>query len=299
MTLYAGLEAGGTKFVCAVGSGPDDIRAETRFPTTTPDETLEHTIAFFKEQQERLDEPVQALGIASFGPVDPNPNSETYGWITSTPKPYWANTNVMGPLVEALDVPAVFDLDVNGAALGEYRWGAAQDLDAFIYLTVGTGIGGGAMVHGALLHGLVHPEMGHIRIPHNRERDPYSGGCPFHGDCFEGLANGPAVEERWGQRGETLPKDHPAWELEAHYIALGLVNFIATLSPQRIILGGGIMQQKQLFPMIRENVQALLNDYIQSPAILDEIDSYIVPPALGGRAGVLGAIALAERSQAT
>ncbi|MGC9399260.1 MAG: ROK family protein [Anaerolineae bacterium] len=296
MTLYAGLEAGGTKFVCAVGSGPDDIRAETRFPTTTPEETLARTIAFFREQQEQLGVPPEALGIASFGPVDPDPHSPTYGWITSTPKPGWADTDVLGPLVEALNVPAAFDTDVNGAALGEFCWGAAQGLDTFIYLTIGTGIGGGGMVGGTLMHGLVHPEMGHIRIPHDRERDPYAGGCPFHGDCFEGLANGPAVEARWGRPGEALPRDHPAWPLEAHYIALGLVNYITTLSPQRIILGGGIMQQQQLFPMIREEVQRLLNGYIQAPAILEEIESYIVPPALGGRAGVLGAMALAERA---
>jgi fructokinase len=188
---------------------------------------------------------------------------------------------------------------VNVAALGEYRWGAAQGLDTFIYLTIGTGIGGGGMVNGKLIHGLVHPEMGHVRIPHDRDRDPYPGSCPYHGDCLEGLAAGPALEERWGQRGETLPADHPAWPLEADYLAFGLVNIICILSPQRIIIGGGVMQQPQLLPLVRRRVQELLNNYLPVPAILDHIDDYIVPPGLGDRAGVLGAMALAEHTAVT
>ncbi|NUQ86078.1 MAG: ROK family protein, partial [Anaerolineales bacterium] len=210
------------------------------------------------------------------------------------PKPGWSNVNVVGMLRESFDVPIAFDTDVNGAALGEWTWGAAQELDTYIYLTIGTGIGGGAMVNGKLLHGLLHPEMGHITIPHDRERDPYEGWCPFHRGCFEGLASGPALEERWGQKAETLPADHPAWELEAHYIALALQSYITTLSPQRIILGGGVMGREFLFPMIRRNVQKLLNGYIQSPAITETIEEYIVPPALGSRAGMLGAVALAQ-----
>jgi fructokinase len=187
-----------------------------------------------------------------------------------------------------------FDTDVNGAALGEYRWGAAQGLATFVYLTIGTGLGGGGMVEGQLMHGLMHPEMGHMLIAHDWEADPYAGWCPYHGDCWEGLAAGPALEGRWQVKGMQLPPDHPAWELEAHYLALGLVNIITILSPQRIILGGGVMQQGHLFPMVRAKVQKLLNGYLQRAAITDEIDSYIVPPALGGRSGVLGAIALAE-----
>jgi fructokinase len=186
-----------------------------------------------------------------------------------------------------------FDTDVNAAALGEARWGAAKGLDTFLYLTIGTGVGGGGMVNGRLLHGLVHPEMGHIRVPHDLRADPFPGGCPFHGDCLEGLVSGPALESRWGQRGETLPPEHPAWEMAAHYIALGLATWICTLSPQRIVLGGGVMRQAHLFPRIRAQVLALLNGYIQAPEILEGIDSYIVPPGLGGDAGVLGAIALA------
>ena len=289
MTTYGGIEAGGTKFVCAVGSGPDDIRAEARFPTTTPQETIERTIAFFKRQGT-----LAAIGVASFGPLDPNPASPTFGYITSTPKPGWANTDLVGPLKAALGVPVGFDTDVNGAALGEHRWGAAQGLDTFIYLTIGTGIGGGALVEGNLLHGLMHPEMGHIRIPHDRELDPFEGICPFHGDCLEGLASGPAIEARWGTRAETLPPDHPAWELEAAYLAYALVNFTLTLSPQRIILGGGVMEQAHLFPLVRAKVRELLNGYLQVSGILEGIDNFIVPPGLGNRAGVLGAMAVGE-----
>ena len=296
MPLWGGIEAGGTKFVCAVGTGPEDLRAEASFPTTSPAETIRNAIHFFQEQ--RLGEPIEAIGIASFGPVDPNPASPTFGYITTTPKPGWANTDFAGAAQRALGVPVGFDTDVNGAALGEFRWGAAQGLDTFVYLTVGTGIGGGGMVNGKLIHGLMHPEMGHIRIPHDRDLDPYTGSCPYHGDCLEGLADGPALQERWGRRGETLPRDHPAWPLEAHYLALGLVDFICTLAPQRIILGGGIMQQTQLFPLVRREVPALLNGYLQAPAVLERIDDYIVPPKLGQRAGVLGAIALAQEAAA-
>lgn len=294
-SLFGGIEGGGTKFVCAVGTAPEDIRLETRFPTALPKETLDKTIAFFK-QAERDFGKLSALGIASFGPLDPKPDSPTFGFILPTPKPGWSKVDVVGTLRSTFDIPIAFDTDVNGAALGEWTWGAAQGLDTFIYLTVGTGIGGGAMVNGKLLHGLLHPEMGHILIPHDRERDPFEGICPFHQDCFEGLASGPALEKRWGQKAETLPPDHPAWELEAHYIALALQNYITALSPQRIILGGGVSEQGFLFPLIRRNVQALLNGYVQSPAITEKIDEYIVPPALGNRAGTLGAIALARKA---
>jgi fructokinase len=294
MPLWGGIEAGGTKFVCAVGSGPDDLRAEVRFPTTTPEASFGRAIEFFQQQHEK--EPLAAVGIASFGPVDPNPDSPTFGYITTTPKPGWAHTDFAGTIRRALGLPVGFDTDVNVAALGERRWGAAQGLDTFVYLTIGTGIGGGGLVNGKVIHGLVHPEMGHIRIPHDRGRDPYAGACPYHGDCLEGLATGPALEARWGQRGETLPADHPAWELEAGYLALGLVSIICILSPERIIMGGGVMEQRQLFPLVRGRVRELLNGYLQAPAILDRIDEYIVPPRLGNRAGVLGAIALAQQA---
>jgi len=293
--LFGGIEAGGTKFVCALGSGPDDIRAEIRFPTTTPVENIGQCLAFFREQAE-VHGLITAVGIASFGPVDPNPQSPTYGYITTTPKPGWANTNFAGAIQQALDVPVGFDTDVNGAALAEGRWGAAQGLDTFIYLTIGTGIGGGAMVNGRLLHGLLHPEMGHIPLPHDWDVDPFPGRCPYHGDCLEGMASGPAIADRWGQAGDTLPLDHPAWELEAHYLALALHSFICTLSPQRIIIGGGVMGQPQLFSLVRQKVQASLNGYVGATAVLEDINQYIVPPALGPRAGVLGAFALGQQA---
>ncbi len=288
MPLYGAIEAGGTKWMCAVGTGPDQIAAHTTFPTTTPAETLGHAIDFLRPHT------IDALGVGSFGPVDVHHSSPTWGYITTTPKPGWVNTDVAPMLQQTLGVPVHFDTDVNTAALGEHRWGAAQGLDTFTYFTVGTGIGGGVLANGKLLHGVLHPESGHMRLPHDRVRDPFPGVCPFHGDCWEGLASGPALDRRWGQRGETLPADHPAWELEAHYLALALVNVICVLSPQRIIMGGGVMQQSQLFPLLRQNVQQLLNGYLQVPALLDAIDAYIVPPALGNRAGVFGALALAQ-----
>ena len=291
MSLIGGIEAGGTKFVCAVGSGPNDIRAEHRFPTTTPEETLAQAIAFFQAQVEEHGR-IAAIGIAAFGPLDPNPASPTFGYITTTPKPGWANADVVGVIKTALGVPVGFDTDVNGAALGEHRWGAAQDVDTFIYLTIGTGVGGGVMVNGRLLHGLIHPELGHISLPHDWAQDPYKGRCPYHGDCLEGMAAGPAIGERWGQPAFELPADHPAWELEAHYLALALRSYICTLSPQRIIMGGGVMEQPQLFPLLRQKTIDYLAGYVQSPAILERIDSYIVPPGLGNQAGVLGAMAL-------
>jgi fructokinase len=292
VALFGGVEAGGTKFVCAVGTGPDDLRQVERFPTTTPEETLSRVIQFFRNQTE----PVAAVGIGSFGPVDPDPASPTYGYVTSTPKPGWRDADVAGQIQRALNVPVGFDTDVNAAALGEYRWGAAQGLDTFVYLTVGTGIGGGGVVGGKLMHGLIHPEMGHIPVPHDHARDPFAGACPFHGDCLEGLASGPAIERRWGVKADMLPPDHPAWELEAEYLAAGLWSMVCMLSPQRIILGGGVMEQAHLFPLVRRKLQAKLNGYVQAPAILQEIDQFIVPPGLGSRSGVLGAIALAERA---
>ncbi|MFL7869114.1 MAG: ROK family protein [Anaerolineales bacterium] len=294
--LYGGIEGGGTKFICAVGTDAGKILAETRFPTTAPDETLAQAVNFFKVQTQALG-PLASIGIASFGPLDPRPASASYGHILPTPKPGWTNADLVGPLRAAFDLPIILDTDVNGAALGEWRWGAAQSLDTFIYLTIGTGIGGGGLVNGKLMHGLLHPEMGHIPLPRDSAVDPFQGGCPFHGDCFEGLASGPAMEKRWGQKAETLPPDHPAWDLEAHYIALALQSLICTLSPQRIIIGGGVAQQPQIMPLVRQKTQAALNGYVQSPAILENIDTYIVPPALGGRAGVLGAIALAQQAK--
>ncbi len=289
--IYGAIEAGGTKFVCCVGAGPDDLRAELRFPTTTPEETIGRAIDFLRGQR-TAHGPFAAVGIASFGPVDLDRGSATWGHVTTTPKPGWAHTDLAGPVAAALGTPVAFDTDVNGAALGEWRWGAARGLDTFVYVTVGTGIGGGGMAGGALMHGLVHPEMGHMLLPHDRREDPFDGCCPFHRDCLEGLASGPAIEVRWGRPAAELPADHPAWALEAEYLALACVNLTMTLSPERIILGGGVMHQRQLFPEIRRRLQERLAGYVRSPAILDDVESYIVPPGLGDRAGVLGALAL-------
>jgi fructokinase len=281
---YGGVEAGGTKWVCGIGTGPDDLHALETFPTTTPAETLARAAAFFDQNGG-----VAAIGIGSFGPIDLRA-----GRITTTPKPGWANTDVVSVLHDALGVPVAFDTDVNAAALGEGRWGAAVGLDTFCYFTVGTGIGGGVMAGGRLVHGLIHPEVGHMLIPHDRGRDPFTGSCPFHGDCFEGLAAGGAIERRWGRPAEELGDRSEVWELEAEYLALGVVNVICIVSPQRVILGGGVMKQPSLLPLVRARVRELLAGYIVAPALADGVDEYIVGPALGDRAGVLGAIELAR-----
>ncbi len=287
LDLFGAIEAGGTKFVCGVGTGPDDFLCTT-FPTIAPEAMVERVVQFFASHA-----PVRAVGIGSFGPLDVDPTSATCGYITSTPKEGWRQFDLAGAVGRALGVPVSIDTDVNAAALGEASWGAAQGLSDFLYLTVGTGIGGGAMVRGEVIHGLVHPEMGHIRIPHDLSRDPYPGACPYHGDCLEGLASGPAIQGRWGKPGAELPPDHPAWALEAHYLALGLMSFVCTLSPRRIVIGGGVMRQTQLFPMMRDELSRLLNGYIQTPALVEEMEGYVVPPDLGDRAGALGALALA------
>ena len=291
--MFGAIEAGGTKFVCAAGSGPADLEV-VKIPTTTPAATVAAAVDFLSQFQPGL----EAVGIGSFGPVDLHPGSWTYGYITSTPKAGWRNFDLAGSVRKALDVPVGFDTDVNGAALAEARWGAAQGLSDFLYLTVGTGIGGGAMADGRILHGLVHPEMGHIRVPHDLAADPFPGCCPFHGDCLEGLAAGPAIRARWGMEARAMPPDHPGLALEARYIALGLANWICTLSPQRIVLGGGVVEQEALLPMIRAELLRLLNGYIEAPEITERAERYVVPAKLGPRAGVLGALVLAEDAAA-
>jgi fructokinase len=293
MDVYGGIEGGGTKFVCAVGSSPENIRSIIKLKTTAPEETIGKIIEYFKEQNKK--EKIKALGIGSFGPVDLNEKSSTYGYITSTPKTSWQNTNLYGKMREVLNIPVGFDTDVNAAALGEHEWGAARGLNNFIYITIGCGIGGGGMINGSLLHGLMHPEMGHIFIPHDSKADPFEGVCPFHKDCFEGLASGTSIKKRWGKPGEELGEKHEVWELEANYISLALINYICTLSPERVILGGGVPKQKKLISLVHERVKSMLNNYIRAPQITDDIENYIVLPKLGERAGVLGAIALAKR----
>lgn len=289
--MFAGVEAGGTKFVCGLGTDPGDL-ITAQFPTSTPEITVGHVIEFFRKH---APSGVAAIGVGSFGPVDLDASSATFGHITSTPKEGWENFDLAGSLQRGLDVPVNLDTDVNAALLGEARWGAAQGLQDAVYLTFGTGVGGGVMTHGRVVHGLVHPEIGHLHLPHDFTRDPFPGTCPYHGDCLEGLASGPAMQARWKAPALTLPPEHEAWELQAHYIALALMNLTVTLSPQRIILGGGVMQQSQLFPLIRSQFARIMNGYIRSPELLTRLDRYIQPPGLGSRSGVLGSLVLAEQ----
>lgn len=289
---YGTIEAGGTKFVCAYGSGPEDLRASVTIPTTTPSETLERAVAFFREAAAAHGNPT-AIGIASFGPIDCREGSDSYGRITSTPKAGWADTLMVGYFEEAFGVPVGFDTDVNGAALAEWRWGCAQDLSTCLYVTVGTGIGGGFVVEGKTLKGLLHPEMGHVRV-RRLEEDPFGGNCPFHGDgCLEGMASGPAIEKRWGTSASELEPGHRAWKWQSDYLAQAIVSWIVTLSPEKIVLGGGVMQQAHLFAPIRDRVAELLNGYIQAEEILNKDPEYIRSPGLGTASGILGGLALA------
>ncbi len=281
------IEAGGTKFVLAIGDENGKILERVSIPTTTPDETLEKIFAYFDDKN------LDAIGIGCFGPIDPDKNSKTYGYITTTPKPGWANFDIVSPFIERYNIPVGFDTDVNVAALGELYYGAAKELDSCLYLTIGTGIGGGAVVEGNLLHGMLHPEMGHMYLKRHPQ-DNFTGLCPFHGDCFEGLASGPAIEKRWGKKAYELGENHLAWDMEAYYIAQAVSVYILTLSPKKIILGGGVMHQKQLFPLIHKYVKELLNGYIHKPEVLKDIENYIVYPGLEDNSGCVGCLALAK-----
>lgn len=276
--MLGAIEAGGTKFVCGVGTGPDDLISVT-IPTNTPEITLAAVAEFFEQHG-----PVEALGIASFGPID-----RAKGQIANTPKEAWRNCKIVGHLGSRLPVPIGFDTDVNAAALAEARWGAGRGLRDFVYLTVGTGIGGGAIVNGNLVHGLIHPEMGHLMVRHDRERDPFPGCCPYHGDCLEGLASGPALLARWGAPPEALPADHPAWELEGRYLAEGLAALALTLSPERFVVGGGVMRQRRLFGLMQAEMERVVGGYVRV--------ANVTPPELIERAGVLGALVLAETAR--
>lgn len=293
MDVFGGVEAGGTKFVCGIGTGPGDLE-RVEVATGAPEETIRRAVEFFRERG--VGRRLRAVGIASFGPLELAVDSPRFGRITSTPKAGWRDVDMVGAFRRALGVAVGFDTDVNGAALGEARWGAAQGLRQVLYLTVGTGIGGGALVGGKPLHGLIHPEMGHILVPHDRGRDPFAGCCPWHGDCLEGLASGTALRERWGRGAETLAAEHPAWELEAEYLAAGLMSLVCALSPERVIVGGGVMRQRALLGRVREKLKARLNGYLQAEAIEEKLESYVVAPALGENAGVLGALALAAEA---
>ncbi len=283
--LIGGIEAGGTKMVCAVGDENGVIKDRTSFPTRQPEETFADMIAYYKNWD------IQALGIGCFGPVDLNRQSRTYGYITKTPKPGWGNCDIVGAFKDALGVPVGFDTDVNGAVLGEVTWGAAKGLDSAIYITIGTGVGVGVYVNGGLLHGLVHPEGGHILLIRH-PKDTYEGKCPFHKNCVEGLAAGPSIEARWGKKAAELADRDEVWDMEAYYIAQAITDYILSYSPQKIILWGGVMHQEKLFGMVRKEVLNLLNGYVAHETITEHIDQYIVPPALGEDPGIMGAIKL-------
>ncbi len=283
--LYGAIETGGTKMVCAIGNEHGEILEQISIPTTTPEETMPLVTGWFKDKD------IQAVGIASFGPVDLNRNSKTYGYITSTPKPGWGFFDLVGTVQKELHVPVGFDTDVNGSLLGEMTYGCAKGLSDAVYLTIGTGIGAGIMTNGKLLHGMLHPEAGHIPMAVHKD-DTYTGKCPYHKTCFEGMAAGPAIEERWGQPGKKLRDRKEVWELEAYYIAQALTSYIMILSPQKIILGGGVMHQEALFPLIRKNVAEMLNGYLRTKE-LEDLDSYIVPASLNDDQGIMGCIKLA------
>lgn len=279
------IEAGGTKFVCGVGNERGSVEDWCSFPTEHPETTLARVCDYFR------DKGVDAIGIGSFGPIDLQPDSPTYGYITTTPKPDWSNCNVVGALKREFPVPFGWDTDVNAAALGEMTWGAAQGLDNCAYYTIGTGVGIGLIAGGKRVHGLLHPEGGHMRT-RRHPKDRFAGICKYHGDCLEGLAAGPAIEARWQSPGSELPIDHLAWEIESFYIAESITTTILLHSPQKVILGGGVMQQDHLFPIIRKQVVQNLNGYVNMPETVRDIDRYIVPPGLGQRAGLCGALAL-------
>lgn len=284
----AAIEAGGTKIVCAAGRSWQEVRAGEKLvvPTARPEEAVD---AFTGWLAERHPQGPDAIGVASFGPLD-----LAGGRVGPTPKPGWAGFDWPAALRGRFPATAVaVDTDTNGAALAEWRWGSGRGLDVVLYLTVGTGIGGGLVAGGRLLHGLVHPEMGHMRVPHDAD-DPFGGNCPFHGDCLEGLAAGPAVAARWGTPGDRLPPGHPAWALESRYLAAAVTNLVLVTSPQVVIMGGGVMSVPGLLPAVRAGVRALLAGYVDSPMLGEGIDRYIVGPGLGADSGVLGALALGQ-----
>lgn len=283
--LLGALEAGGTKMVCAIGNENGDILDQVSFPTEDPKVTMQNIIDYF------MGKGIMGLGIGNFGPIDLNRQSKKYGYITTTPKQGWANYNMVGTLSDALNVPIGFDTDVNAAALGEATWGATSGLDSSVYMTVGTGIGAGIIINNQILHGMLHPEAGHVLI-NKRDDDHYSSNCQYHPNCLEGLAAGPAIEGRWGKKAQALSDQEAVWDLEADYLAQGIVGYILTLSPQKIVMGGGVMHQTQLFSKIRSKVAALLNGYVDTNEI-DHMDDYIVPSDLEGKQGIMGCLRLA------
>lgn len=291
MKIYGALEAGGTKMVCSIGRENCEVLERVSIPTGQPEDSIPEIIDYFRSRD------IAALGIGSFGPLDLRRSSSTYGYITSTPKMGWENYPLLPMLAEALNVPAEIDTDVNAAALAEYTLGAAKGLSSCVYVTVGTGIGGGVVAEHHLVHGMVHPEMGHmLLVPAENDPTP-EGFCPYHKGCLEGLASGPAIEKRWGVSAKDLPDDHVAWAIESEYLAQMCANTVVCCSPERIVLGGGVMHKTHLFPMIRRRTQELLGGYVRCATITDHMDEYIVSPGLGENSGVIGALLLALRAE--
>lgn len=287
--LFGAIEAGGTKFKVAIGDEDGNIIEQKSFPTTTPNETMKEVFSFFDGKE------IQALGIGSFGPINLNKDNETYGYITNTPKPFWGNFDFVGTLKKRYPKLIIgFDTDVNVAALAELKKGAGVNVNNLVYLTIGTGVGGGLVVNGELVHGLLHPEVGHMRLVKHPE-DNFKGTCPFHDNCLEGLACGPSIEARWGIKGIDIPNNHVAWDYEAYYLGQAISNLILILSCEKVILGGGVMHQEQLLGKIRREVLKNLNNYIQDERI-NNIEQMIVKPVLKDDCGLVGSLLLAKDS---
>ena len=286
MKLYGALEAGGTKMVCAIGDEQGNILERVSIPTLEPENTMPAIIDFFKNKN------ISALGIGCFGPVDLDKKSATYGYITTTPKLAWKNYDIVGTCKKELGVPVGFDTDVNASALGEATWGCTKDLDHSIFISVGTGIGAGVIIDGKPYHGMLHPEAGHIFLARQPQDPLEKGGCPYHELCRDGLASGPAIAARWGKPGAELADRKEVWELEAYYLAQAICSYIMILSPERIIVGGGVSHQEQMMPMIRAEVQRQMGGYIQAKGMQD-LDSYIVLPSLNDNQGIMGGLKLA------
>lgn len=282
--IVGAIEAGGTKFVCAVGDQDNWVIERVSFPTTTPEETLAHVFAFFDKYA------VEAIGIGSFGPIEVNPASAEYGFILSTPKLAWKNYDFIGAMKRRYNIPLGWTTDVNVAALGESTLGAAKGLANMLYLTVGTGVGGGAIVGGRILEGIGHPEMGHLLVkPH--ERDHYAGFCPYHGNCLEGMAAGPSIVGRLGKAGKDVDPQDEVWDFTAYYLGQAIVAYTLMLRPERIVLGGGVMKVPGLLDKVKQSFATLLGDYVPVPPI----DDYLVLPQLGDNAGIIGALILANQ----
>ncbi|MGM0238266.1 MULTISPECIES: fructokinase ScrK [Enterococcus] len=285
--FYGSIEAGGTKFVCAIGDENFKIIERVSFPTETPEETMPNVIAFFQQHQTDL----AAIGVGSFGPIDIHKDSKTYGYITSTPKLPWQHYDFIGELKKHFSVPMTWTTDVNAAVYGEYVAGSGKGLNSAVYYTIGTGVGGGAIQEGRLIEGFSHPEMGHMQVKPHPE-DDFAGACPFHGDCLEGMAAGPAIEKRLGKKGQDLAADDPYWEIEAYYLAQCVYNTTLLLRPEVIILGGGVMKQQQMMKNVRQAFTKLVNDYVEVPAL----EQYIVFPALEDNAATVGCFAMAKEA---